>query len=176
MKSSGIIRKTGNATATESLNAMNDAPPVSLALTKQGIPHRIFRHKEPPRSLEQAAAERGQRPQQVIRSILFRLAEGNYRLVLVAGPRQIDWKSLRRLLGVRRVTMATPEEVLTVTGYPIGAVGPVGLKQPIPILMDESVLAEEEISMGSGMRGVAVILRSADLRAALGEVEVVKLS
>lgn len=155
---------------------MEIIPPVSQELARRGITHRLFRHQHPIHSLAEAAAERGQRPEQVVRSLLFRLAEGDYRLVLVAGERQVDWKALRRLLGVRRVTMASPEEVLAVTGHPIGAVGPLGLKQPVPILVDESVLAEEEISLGSGVRGVAVILRPTDLLSALGEVEMVQVS
>jgi Cys-tRNA(Pro) deacylase len=127
------------------------------------------------KSLEQAAEERGQRPSQVVRSLLFRESKGAYLMVLVAGPEQIDWKKLRQHLGTSRVTMASRSEVLQVTGYELGAVAPFGLPQPLPILVDRSVFAEEEVSMGSGVRNVAIILKSADLRAALGEVEVVDL-
>jgi prolyl-tRNA editing enzyme YbaK/EbsC (Cys-tRNA(Pro) deacylase) len=42
-------------------------------------------------------------------------------------------------------------------------------------LIDESVLKEDEISIGSGMRGVAVIMKSADLRRALNDAEIVSL-
>ena len=44
------------------------------------------------------------------------------------------------------------------------------------ILVDESVLAEEELSIGSGVRGTAVILDSRALLAALGDVEVVSVA
>jgi len=37
------------------------------------------------------------------------------------------------------------------------------------------VFAEEDISIGSGVRGTTVILKSEDLQRALGEVEVVEL-
>ena len=147
-------------------------PPVSLALTELGIPHTVFRHAGQLHSLEQAAAERGQRPEQVIRSILFRCSEGEYLMVLAAGPQQIDWKILRHHLGRSRITMATREEVLEVTGYELGAVAPFGLPTAVGILADLSVFAEEEISMGSGIRNVAVILKSADLKKALGDVEI----
>ncbi len=151
---------------------MNDFPPVSQALSKQNIPHRVFRHEGQVTSLEQAAQERGQAPAQVVRSIVFRLTEGKFIMVLVAGPSQISWLALRTYLGQSRLTMATPEEVLMVTGYPIGAVAPIGIKQPLRVLIDESVFQQTEISMGSGERNVGIILQSADLRRALGEVEV----
>ncbi len=150
-------------------------PPVSRALQGMGVPHRVFRHAEPIRSLEQAAAARGQSPQQLVRSILFRVGTGEYVLVLAAGPEQISWPALRRHLGKSRLTMAKPAEVLEITGYRVGTVGPLGLKTPVPLLVDESVLAQEEISMGSGQRDVAVILRVEDLLRALGEYEVVNL-
>ena len=88
-------------------------------------------------------------------------------MVLVAGPAQVDWKRLRQHLGQSRLTMASPDEVLAVTGYPIGAVSPFGLPAPLPIYIDRSVLAEAEISIGSGWRNITVILQSADLQQAL---------
>jgi prolyl-tRNA editing enzyme YbaK/EbsC (Cys-tRNA(Pro) deacylase) len=54
------------------------------------IPYRLFRHAGPIESLEQAARERGQQPEQVVRSILFRLEKDKYLMLLAAGPAQIS--------------------------------------------------------------------------------------
>ena len=151
---------------------MTNQPPVASALADLGVPHRVFVHTGPVHSLQQAAEERGQRPEQVVRSILFRLSQDRFAMVLVAGPAQVAWKTLRQYLGQSRLTTATEEEVLAITGYPIGAVSPFGLPQPLPIYIDNSVLAEEEISIGSGVRGTTVILSSADLRATLPDAEI----
>lgn len=147
-------------------------PPVSLALTAAGIDHQIFRHQGPVNSLEQAALERGQEPQQVVRSLLFRLGKGQYAMVLVAGPDQISWKALRNYFGQSRISTASREEVLQVTGYEIGAVAPFGLPAPIRVLIDSSVLDQEVVSLGSGVRGTAVIMRSADLMVGLPAAEI----
>ena len=93
-------------------------------------------------------------------------------MVLVAGPEQIDWKILRKKLGENRLTMASEEEVLRVTGYPLGAVAPFGLLQSIKIIVDQSVLEQQIISMGSGIRGTGIILKSEDLIQALGDYQV----
>lgn len=160
---------------------MTEQPPVSIALEKLDIPHRVFIHTVPVNSLEQAARERGQRPEQVIRSILFRTGEDEYLMALVAGPAQISWKALRGYLGQSRLTMASEEEVLAVTGYPTGAVSPFGTMRTLSgtgklrVLVDPGVFLEEEISIGSGLRGTTVILQSADLRRALGDFEMVDL-
>ena len=155
---------------------MEQTPPVSIALEKLGIPHRVFQHENPVTSLEQAAYDRGQKPEQVVRSIVFRVGENEFLMALVAGPAQISWKVLRKHLGQSRLTMATEDEVLEVTGYRIGTVGPFGLPHPLKVLIDASVLKEEEVSIGSGMRNTAVILKSADLHRALENSEIVTLT
>ena len=151
-------------------------PPASLALEALGIEHRVFIHEQPVNSFEEAAAHRQQKPEQVVRSILFQIRPEEFLMVLMAGPAQIDWKSLRKFVGRSRVRMATEEEVLEVTGYRVGTVSPFGLKNQVRVLVDASVLKENEISIGSGIRNIAIIMQSADVRRALGDVEIVELA
>ena len=158
---------------------MNDfsinKPPASTALEELEIPHRIFVHEGTVTSFEQAARERGQHESQVVRSILFQIRPDEFVMVLVAGREQVDWKKLRQWVGRSRLRMATEEEVMEVTGYRIGTVSPFGLKNPVRVLIDSSVLREEEISIGSGVRNMAILMKSADLRKALGGAEIVSL-
>ncbi len=154
----------------------NSQPPISVILEQLGVPHKVFRHERPVTSFEQAANDRGQRPSQIVRSILFRVTDGEYAMVLMAGQGQISWKKLRQVLGRSRISMASEEEVLDVTGYRVGAVGPFGLLKQARVIIDAGVLKEEEISIGSGVRSVAVILKSRDLQKALGDVDVLDLS
>jgi len=149
---------------------------VSIVLTTLGIPHREFVHTGEVTSLEQAAAERGQTPGQVVRSIVFRLGEGRFAMVLIAGTAQISWPTLRAHFGQSRLTMADPEEVLRVTGYRTGTVSPIGLLTPMPILVDESLLALEELSIGSGRPATGVIMKRDDLLRAIPNGEVGKFS
>lgn len=154
----------------------SDSTPVTQALDALNVPYRFFRHPGQVRSLEQAARERGQRPGQIVRSIVFRLSEDEFIMVLVAGPEQISWHDLREYLGLSRMTMANKEQVLEKTGFPPGAVSPFGLPRPMRILVDKSVLQEEIISIGSGVRNTTVILGRDDLMQALGEVEIVTVT
>lgn len=153
-----------------------DKPPASIALEKLNIPHRVFRHEGHLETFEQAALERKQRPEQIVRSLLFQIRPEEFVMVLMAGREQVDWKKLRKLVGRSRIRMATEEEVLEVTGFRVGTVSPFGLKNQIRILIDASVLKEEEVSTGSGVRNMAIIIRSADLRHALAKAEIVALS
>lgn len=155
---------------------MTDKPPASIALEKLNIPHRVFRHAMPVTSFEQAASDRDQRPEQIVRSILFQIRPEEFVMVLMAGREQVDWRKLRKLVGRSRVRMATEDEVLQVTGYRIGTVSPLGMSKQIKVLVDTSVLKETEVSLGSGVPNTAIILKSADLQHALGEVEIVELA
>ena len=159
---------------------MNDfsinKPPASAALEELEIPHRIFVHEGTVTSFEQAARERGQYESQVVRSILFQIRPEEFVMVLVAGRAQVDWKKLRQRVGRSRIRMATEEEVLEVTGYRVGTVSPFGLKNAVRVLIDSSVLKEEEISVGSGVRNMAIIMKSTDLRGTLGDAEIVSLT
>jgi len=154
---------------------MDQNPPASLALEKLGIPHRVFRYSGEVESLEQAAKERGERLEQVVRSIVFRLGGGNYLMALVAGPGQISWKKLRQQVGQSRLTMASETEVLAITGFRIGAVSPFGLSNKLRVIVDRGVLEEKEVSLGSGVRGIAIIMSTADLLKAMTNPEVTQL-
>ncbi len=145
---------------------------VTRYLDEKGIPYRFFAHSGVVHSLEQAALERGQRPEQIIRSIVFRLSRGGFVMVLVAGERLVSWQALRRYLGTSRISMATEAEILQVTGYPLGAVSPFGTQQSLRILVDRGALEEEEISIGSGVRYTTVIMQREDFLRALGQVEI----
>ncbi len=157
---------------TEKNNGVSSSTPVTHYLDEKGIHYRFFIHPGAVHSLEQAAAERGQRTEQIIRSIVFRLSHGGFVMVLVAGENQISWHALRRYLGISRISMATETEVLALTGFPLGAVSPFGTRQPVRVLVDQGILHENEISIGSGVRYTTVIMRCEDFMHALGKVEV----
>jgi Cys-tRNA(Pro)/Cys-tRNA(Cys) deacylase len=127
-------------------------------------------------SLQQEARERGQRPQQVVRSIAFRLAQDVFIMALVAGRPQISWRRLRRYRGVRRLTMATEDEVLRVTGLQIGTVGPFGLRGPLRVLIADRLPHLGQRLIGSGLEGTAIILDAADVLKAWRNPDAVNLT
>lgn len=151
-------------------------PPASLALDSLGIKHRLFSHGTAVHSLAEAASARNQRPEQVVRSILFQAPPGEFVMVLMAGPAQVDWKKLRDLVKRSRIRMATEDEVLKVTGYRVGTVSPFGLASRLNVVIDPSVLKEDEVSIGSGVRNTAIIMKSADLRRVLNDAKVISLA
>jgi Cys-tRNA(Pro)/Cys-tRNA(Cys) deacylase len=168
--------RTGHPNAQIRYNPSMSAikTPAIIYLDQRSIPYHVFQHAGQVTSLEQAAAERQQAPEQVVRSIVFRLAENEFLMVLMSGPAQVPWKSLRRYLGQSRLTSASEEELLQTTGCQPGTVSPFGLLVPMRILIDQSILDQPELSLGSGQRGVAILIQPAELLKSLDSYEIVR--
>jgi len=161
---------------TSKIRRMRKQLPSVLVLSERDTPFTLFSHASAIKSLQQAAEERSQTPQQIVRSILFRMSENHFIMVLIAGPAQISWIKLRTYLGKSRITLATQAEVFRVTGYQIGSVSPFGLSHPIRILADHNVFENAEISLGSGNPGTAIIMKSIDLKRILENIEISNFS
>ena len=130
-----------------------------------GLSFEVVRHG-PVRSLEEAAAARGVTPAQVVKTMVVRVADGDYRFVLVSGDREIAWPKLRAVLGVSRLSMPSAEVALEVTGYVRGTITPLGSTTAWPVVADASMTGT--VSLGGGAHGVALTVDAAELTTALG--------
>jgi Cys-tRNA(Pro) deacylase len=142
---------------------MQTKTPVTIALDELGIEYQLHVHQNQVRSLEQAARERRLEPEQIVRSLVFRCERKEYIMILMPGPKKVNWPKLRRHLGISRITTATADQVVEMTGYELGAVSPLGLPSPLKVLADRSILNLEIISLGAGIRNAGVIMKRVDL-------------
>ncbi len=120
-------------------------------------------HETP--SVTTAAAAMGCAPEQIIKSLVF-LVDGRPYLVIVNGDAPVSYRRLAAHFGIsrKRVRLASPEEVLALTGYPAGGVPPFGLRTPLPVLMDPGVLAQEVVYGGGGDDRTLVRIFTAELQ------------
>lgn len=86
---------------------------------------------------ELAAQALGVEVGQIAKTLVFK-SKTEYFIVVAAGDVRIDHKKLREVVG-SKTRLATPEEVEQITGYPIGGVCPLNLKNPLRILLDSSL-------------------------------------
>jgi Cys-tRNA(Pro) deacylase len=134
------------------------------AAERLGLRYRLVRHG-PVRSLEEAAAARGLEPHQVVKTLVVRLTDDDYRFVLVPGRREISWPKLRKLLGVNRLSMPAAEVAREVTGYERGTITPLGATTAWPVVADAAVRGT--VSIGGGAHGVSLTVDAAALIEAL---------
>ena len=104
------------------------------------MPARVVEFDASTRTAAEAAVAVGCELGQIVKSLFF-LAEGRPTLVLVAGDRQADTTKLAALVGVgrKKLKMGSPEEVLELTGFPVGGVAPVGSSTACDVVVDESL-------------------------------------
>jgi len=142
---------------------MSEARAVAAA-EALGLPNTVTRHG-PVSSLEEAAAARGVEPSQVVKTLVVRVSEGDYRFVLVPGGREISWPKLRALLGVNRLSMPSADVAFEVTGYVRGTITPLGSTTAWPVVADASLAGT--VSIGGGAHGVALTVDAGALVTAL---------
>ncbi|MDH2415674.1 YbaK/EbsC family protein [Nocardioides sp. CER19] len=137
----------------------------AAAAEQLGLSFEVTRHG-PVRSLEEAAAARGIEPRQLVKTMVVRVSDGDYRFVLVPGGREIAWPKLRALLGVNRLSMPPADVALEVTGYERGTITPLGASTSWPVVAD--TLVAGTISIGGGAHGVGLTVDAGELLEALG--------
>jgi Cys-tRNA(Pro)/Cys-tRNA(Cys) deacylase len=144
---------------------MSDNSARALAAADElGLRYEVTRHG-PVRSLQEAAAARGVDPSAVVKTLVVRISDDDFRLVLVPGDREISWPKLRALLGVNRISMPPADVAREVTGYERGTITPLGSTTAWPVIADATL--HGPVSLGAGAHGVAVTVDAAALVAAL---------
>ena len=85
----------------------------------------------------------------IVKSLLFR-ANDSFILCLVAGDKRCSLNKLKKIKDKKDISMASPEEVKSQTGYTIGGVSPVGHLEKIEILIDNSLERFKQLFAAAG--------------------------
>ena len=85
----------------------------------------------------------------IVKSLLFKTDDG-FILCLVAGDKRCSLNKLKKIKGKKDISMASPEEVKTQTGYTIGGVSPIGHLNKIEIIIDNSLERFNELFAAAG--------------------------
>ncbi len=83
-----------------------------------------------------------------------------YAACLVLASNMIDVNNkVRRYLDARKISFASKETALELTGMEYGGITPLGLPKDMPILIDEDMLAEDYVIVGSGVRNSKLLVQ-----------------
>jgi len=135
-------------------------------LTENHVDYHIQAFDVPARQASEAAALLGCPLGAIIKSLVFVKKSSNALfLVLVSGANRADLESVGQIVD-DKVVPAPPEFVLSKTGYPVGAVPPVGIDDLNPVIMDIDLTqfiqvwasgGAENILIGLSPQAIAVI-------------------
>jgi len=114
-----------------------------------GLDKEIHRFDESTHNSELAARSLGVQVGQIAKTILL-LADETPVVVVISGDRRVDTKKVRALGHGKRVRLAGAEDVVSRTGFAVGAVSPVALPDGVPIYLDRSLRRFETIYPAAG--------------------------
>ncbi len=83
-------------------------------------------------------------------------------MCVLPGDKKIDLEKMRMILGTKRLSFATPDEVLKVTGCVIGSVPPFGNLFGILVYIDRHLVRNEYLSFNVGLTTKSIRMKKED--------------
>jgi len=119
-------------------------------IAREGLRARVLPMPQDTHTAEEAARALGTDLAHIAKTLLAHLADGRFVLCILRGDQRLDRKKLCRATGAKRMSLATADEVLQVTGYSVGAVPPFPIQSALPAYMDPRVLEIDTVYCGGG--------------------------
>jgi Cys-tRNA(Pro) deacylase len=142
--------------------------PATKLLAKLGVAHTVHSYPHDPRHGSfgiEAAEAMGVTPCRVFKTLIAEV-DGKLTAAMVPVDRQLDLKALAAAVGGKRARMAEVAAAERATGYVAGGISPLGQRQRIPLVIDESAADQPTVYCSAGRRGLEIELAPADLIAA----------
>lgn len=95
-------------------------------------------------------------PFTVVKTLVMQDQDGKPLLVLMHGNRKVSTKNLARQIGAKSVEPCKPEVANRHSGYLVGGTSPFGTRKPMPVYIEETILALPRIAINGGRRGYLV--------------------
>jgi len=93
-------------------------------------------------------------------------------IVLMHGDCKVSTKELARQAGRKRIAPCRPEVAQRHTGYQVGGTSPFGLRKPLPVYVERSILELAQIYINGGRRGFLVRIAPGELLRVLSPIPV----
>lgn len=129
-------------------------------LERVNVWYRFFELPEHTMTVDAASRQPVVPPSKIIKTLLLVSEVGEPVIAIVCGDRKADLSKVAMVCG-SRVRMAKAKEVERFTGYPVGAVPPVG--HGLKTLIDRCVLREERVVEGGGSTHTLIEMRVEDI-------------
>jgi len=141
-------------------------------LARLGVKHAVHRYEHDPRhpSYGQEASEAlGVPPERVFKTLIADV-DGTLTVAVVPVAGTLDLRALAAAAGGKKAAMADPAAAERATGYVTGGITSLGLRKPLPVVVDASAMEHGTVFCSAGQRGLEIELAPADLVAAAGAI------
>ncbi|NJH99499.1 Cys-tRNA(Pro) deacylase [Staphylococcus hyicus] len=100
------------------------------------------------------ATKIGVSPDQVYKTLVLENADRDHFVCVIPVSAQLDLKSAAQQFHQKKLQLMPIDDLNRVTGYVRGGCSPLGMKTPLPTIIDCSALSQETIYISAGKRGV----------------------
>lgn len=105
-------------------------------------------HTPNSRTIDELVESLGTTAQSFVKTLIYR-ADDKLVAVMLRGDREVNETKLKNHLGALEIELAAADDVVRVTGAPVGFAGPVGLKEKITVLADHEVAGMKNFIVGA---------------------------
>lgn len=98
-----------------------------------------------------------------VKTLIFKTKKAEYILVLNPGNQKVDTKKIARMVGTKSLHFASPEDVIEITGVPIGCVPPFGHRTKLKTYLNEELLSCEYLYFNPGSHTKTIKINPKDL-------------
>ena len=131
--------------------------PATALLRQQGVsftehPYEYLEHG----GAQHSAQVLGMDPFSVVKTLIMQDQDAKPLVVLMHGNRKVSTKNLARQIGLKSVEPCAPEVANRHSGYLVGGTSPFATRRPMPVYIEETILALPRICINGGRRGYLV--------------------
>lgn len=129
---------------------------------ERGYKDPVFEMDESSATVELAAKAVGVEPGRIAKTLAFKLKDRNI-LIVTKGDARIDNKKFKGRFKAK-AKMLSAEEVLEITGHPVGGVCPFGLKEQVDVYLDVSLKEYDTVFPAAGSGNSALEISPEEMK------------
>jgi len=116
-----------------------------------------------------AAEAMGVAPARVLKTLMASV-DGKPVCAIVPSDCEVSMKKLAAAFGGKTAAMMKPADAERLTGYHVGGISPFGQKKRVPTVLEAAALAQDEVFLNGGQRGLQVKMAPGDIVRVLNAV------
>jgi Cys-tRNA(Pro) deacylase len=134
-------------------------------LEKKNITYKLTPFGKNVFTCEDVAQSIGIQPKQVAKTMVLKCSDNSCILAVLAGNKRLNIQAVTNATNNKKVSLAKPNEVASLTGLPLGAVTPLlAVQKPkINIILDSELIDEPVVNISSGELDSGINISPKDL-------------
>jgi Cys-tRNA(Pro) deacylase len=127
----------------------------------RGLKDPVFQLSESGATVDMAAKTIGVEPSLIAKTLAFKLKDKNV-LIVARGDSRIDNKKYKQVFNTK-AKMMDHDEVLDITGHPVGGLCPFGLKNELEVYLDISIKDFDYVYPAAGSHDYALKISTIEM-------------